>query len=189
MNPMGSTPVLDKGFVMLKSASPSGQVLRDIRAQQFRGVMKEPLMVMPRVVMLVKCPYAVMTSLASSNLRLIQDLSYSNESEVYEPKVDEIRSGNHQTDIDLSEFISGTVSSLITNKTTLKQDGCDGFVAGLTLPMAAYWQGLVYGDLMDWMKVVLAPHAPKMMRAYQDAFKGILSVEFLDLDEMMKRIK
>jgi hypothetical protein len=186
--PLGATPVLDKGYVLSVSSSPNGNALREIRAQIYRGVLKEGLADIPRVVLKVRCPLVVLHSMMATKLRIIQD-PYAIKDDVHEPQVTDIRSGKLETDTELAEYMAQTLNALVLNQTTLKEDGCDGFVASLTTPIAAYWEGLVYGDLSDWIRVIVTPGAPRMIKSYQDAFRSVLSAEFLDLDEMIKRVK
>jgi len=185
--PLGSTPVLDKGYVKLLSASPSGQQISIIRNQVFRGLVKESLTDLPRVVLKIRCPYVVLHHLQSTKIRIINDLSVNKEF-VYEPQITDIRSGKHETDVELAEYMSSTLNALVVNQVTLKQDGCNAFIAQLTTPIAAYWEGIAYGDLSDWIRIIVAPHTPPMVKAYQDAFKLTISTEFLELDEFIRRI-
>jgi hypothetical protein len=183
--PIGATHVLDKGYVKVISASPSGKQFQEMRSQIFRGVIKESLIEIPRVILKIKCPYVVLHAMQSTKIRIVTNYSRY-EAQVYEPQVTDIRSGNHEKDVQLSDYISSTLSALIVNQTTLQQDGCNGFIAGLTTPIAAYWEGIVYGDLSDWIDVITAPNAPNMIKAYQNAFNVAISTEFLELEEIIR---
>lgn len=186
--PIGSTPVLDKGYVKMFSASPSGRQFQEIRAIMFRGALRESLADIPRVVLEVRCPYVVLHAMQSTKIRVVNNFS-SFKHVVYEPQVTDIRSGNHEKDVQLSEYMCSTLNALAINQATLNQDGCNTFIAGLTTPIAAYWEGLVYGDLTDWIRVITAPHAPNIIKAYQEAFNSVISAEFIELEELTRRIR
>jgi hypothetical protein len=169
------TSVLDNGYVYLFSAAPDGERTKHILSKHYSGLFKSSILSVPRIVFSIKCPIAVIMSM--TRLHLVADSSSSKIS-TFNPTVEHIRSGNLKNDSDISESIAMTNESLMLNQKAYTEDNCDRFVATLTTPISAYWEGLAYGDLSTWMEFSESKSAPRIVASYQDAIKNILTAEY-----------
>jgi len=174
-------PVLDSGYVYLFSSSPDGEKTKHILNQYYSNVFKPSILSIPRVVVSIKCPIAVL--LTMTRFHLVVDLSAPRNS-AFNPSIEHIKSGKMENDKDISESIKNTNEALMLNQKAYAEDNCDRFVATLTTPIAAYWEGLAYGDLCTWVEFVESKSAPKIVSIYQGAIKNILIAEYGNIYEL-----
>lgn len=169
------TPILDHGYVELFSVSPDGEKMKHVFRQHYGKIYKPSLLSIPRVVFSVKCPIAILMTM--TRLNLVADLSYEKK-HAFNPTVEHISSGDLETDQNISESIAMTNESLMLNQKAYAEDNCDRFIATLTTPISAYWEGLVYGDLSTWVEFTESKHAPRVVSLFQKEIRNILTAEY-----------
>jgi hypothetical protein len=169
------TPMLDNGHVELFAASPGGEKMRHILYQHYGKIYKPSILSIPRVVFSIKCPIAIVMTM--TRLNLVTDLS-SEKKHAFNPTVEHISSGNLENDQNISESIAMTNESLMLNQKAYAEDNCDRFIATLTTPISAYWEGLVYGDLLTWIEFTESKHAPRVVGLFQKEIRNILTAEY-----------
>lgn len=180
-------PVLEHGYVRLQTVSPDAVNLAEIRKRAYKGTLQAAHLELPYVHMEICCPYAVLLTLASSGLTLVpyQDM---NKDMAHIPGLDDIKSGSIDIDWQISESLKLTIESTMLNQHAYAEDGCDRSVATLTTPLAAYWEGVVHGKLLSFLRFTESKHQPKIIRVYQERMRDSISSEYKNLQEMIERL-
>ena len=186
MSEVGKIPVLDKGFVQLRCCAPNFHDLEIMKSELFRGNLTPQLIETVHVYLNVKCPYFLLIPLLSSGIRAISRPGVPGDA--YVPRVDEIKSGSHELDIEIQNSMSLTVESLMLNQKGYTKDGCNSFVASVTTPVAAYWDGVMFGLLKDWLRFAAASGPHPLIKEYQKSVVNVLSVEYKNINDIMRTI-
>jgi hypothetical protein len=182
---IGRIPVLDKGYVQLRCAAPSGLELDKIRSEIYRGNFNPTLIEMTQIYLNVKCPYFLLIPLISSGIRAISLPLMP--MDAYVPALDSVKSGNVSIDKDIAESMAITIDSLMLNQKAYVKDGCNSFVASITTPVAAYWNGVMYGSLKDWLRFCKVPGLHPLVKEYQMSISNAISIEYKNLEELNGR--
>lgn len=186
MSDIGKIPTLNKGFVQLRSCAPSHLELEKIKSEIYRGTLTPQLIDMVYVVLNVKCPYFLMIPLVSSGIRAAARPGPA--MDAYRPGPEWIKSGKHATDREISESISQTVESLMLNQEAYVKDGCNSFVASITTPVSAYWEGVMSGFLRDWIRFISTPGLHPMVKQYQNSVSNAILIEYTNLNDIIRMI-
>lgn len=186
MSEIGKIPVLDKGYVQLRCCAPSFLELEKIKSEIYRGSVTPALAEMVQVYLNVKCPYFLLISLVSGNIRAVSSPGLP--VDAYVPGLDSVKSGDLTNDKDISDSMSMTIDSLMLNQKAYTKDGCNSFIAGVTTPVAAYWSGVMYGSLRDWLRFANASGLHPLVKEYQRSVLSTISIEYKNLEELGRRI-
>lgn len=186
MGDIGKIPTLNKGFVQLRACAPSYLELEKLKSELYRGTLTPQLIDMVYVVLNMKCPYFMLIPLVSSGIRAAARPGGA--ADAYCPGPEWIKSGKHATDVEVSESISQTVESLMLNQQAYVKDGCNSFVASITTPVAAYWDGVTMGFMRDWIRFATAPGLHPMIKQYQNAVSNALAVEYTNINDIIRMI-
>ena len=184
MNDIGRIPTLDKGFVQLRCCAPNARDLDVMKSELYRGTLSPQLLETVNVFLNVKCPYFLLIPLISSGIRAISRPGQS--SDAYIPQVDVIKSGNNAVDLEIAESMGATIEALMLNQLSYAKDGCNGFVATITTPVAAYWEGMMFGLLEDWVRFANAPGLHPLVKEYQKSVLSALSVEYTNINDISR---
>ena len=162
---LNKLPVLDHGYVSLISCSPSYSDHTDIRSSLFRNRLTAQSIDMVYVHLEVKCPYFILIPMVSSGIRCASSVSQA--SDAFCPTLDMVASGSTANDRDISESMKMTVESLMLNQKSYVHDGCNAFVASITTPVAAYWEGVMYASMTEWSRFMFAKDLHPIVKQYQ----------------------
>jgi hypothetical protein len=182
--PLGATPVLDHGWIKLLSCSPNGKELQEIRTRYYRGTIQSSMVQMTQIAIEMNVPMFV--RLAMGRIPFVLK-PFHNYEKFYNPTVADIGSGSLETDKQIQESIQMTMDALIVNQETYVSDGCNNFVAMMTVPTSSYVSGIAYGTMGDWMDFISQAGAPNQVKAYQDSIRKTLAAEFTVWEEIEKR--
>jgi hypothetical protein len=186
MSEVGKIPALDKGFVQLRCCAPNFHDLEVMKSELFRGNLTPQLIETVHVYLNVKCPYFLLIPLLSSGIKAISRPGAP--SDAYVPRVDDIKSGNHESDLEIQYSMNLTIDSLMLNQKAYAKDGCNPFVASVTTPVAAYWEGVMFGLMRDWVRFAAAPGLHPLVKEYQKSVVDALSVEYKNINDIMRII-
>jgi hypothetical protein len=186
MSEIGKIPTLDKGFVQLRCCAPNFHDLEIMKSELFRGNLTPQLVEIVNVYINIKCPYFLLIPLVSSGIRAIS--RPGSPGDAYTPQADDIGSGNHELDLEIQYSMSLTIDSLMLNQKGYVKDGCNSFVASMTTPVAAYWDGVMFGLLRDWVRFASAPGLHPLIKEYQKSVVNVLSVEYKNINDIMRII-
>lgn len=186
MSDVGKIPVLDKGFVQLRCCAPNFHDLEVMKSELFRGNLTPQLIETVHVYLNVKCPYFLLVPLLSSGIKAISRPGVPGDA--YVPRVDDIKSGNHESDLEIQYSMNLTIDSLMLNQKAYAKDGCNPFVASVTTPVAAYWEGVMFGLMRDWVRFAAAPGLHSLVKEYQKSVVNALSVEYKNINDIMRII-
>jgi hypothetical protein len=186
MSEVGKIPVLDKGFVQLKCCAPNFQDLEIMRSELFRGNLTPQLIETVHIYLNIKCPYFLLVPLLSSGIRAIP--RPGSPGDAFVPRIDDVKSGNHESDTEIQYSMALTIDSLMLNQKAYTKDGCNSFVASITTPVAAYWEGMMFGLLRDWIRFVGASGLHPLVKEYQKSVVDALSVEYKNINDIMRII-
>jgi hypothetical protein len=178
-------PCLDHGSVELYSVAPNGKELKKIVDVMRRGRVGPQLLKLPTVYLKITAPIFVVNSMGA--FKKLQDDYYK--PETFFPIIDDINARDLETSQEIARSISETLEAGIVNRTSYVDDGCNPFIAGLTSSVCTYWSGIVYADLETWCQFFLEKHAPRHIKVYQKAVEDILRVEYVELDDYLRRSK
>jgi hypothetical protein len=184
---IGKIPTLDKGYVQIRCCAPNGLEIDKIRSEIYRGSWHPNLVEMSQVYLNVKCPYFLLIPLVSSGIRALS--APGAPTDAYVPDVGSIKSGSLDSDREISESMSMTIDSLMLNQKAYAKEGCNTFLASITTPVAAYWSGILYGSLRDWLRFCGTPGLHPMVKEYQRSVSGSLSVEYKNLEDLIRQVK
>jgi len=176
-------PCLDKGYVELLSASPTGKQMVHIVNVVRKGAVGPQLLKIPMVYFNVKAPLFVIMTMG--NIRYITDANQTGE--CYLPNIDDVGCTDIDTSKDIVESMSSTIEAGEINREMYVKDGCNRFLAQVTSTVATYWRGMMYADLETWCNFFSQKHAPHQIRVYQKAVEDLLRVEYQDLDDYIRR--
>jgi hypothetical protein len=180
-------PVLDHGYVSLMSCSPSYSDHLEIRSSMFRNRLTSQAIDMIYVHLQVKCPYFILIPMVSSGIRCTSSVSQA--SDAFCPTVDMIASGSTANDRDISESMKMTVESLMLNQKSYVHDGCNAFVASVTTPVSAYWEGVMYASMGEWSRFMFAKDLHPIVKQYQRAVHDAVSIEYKNLEDIKRFIQ
>lgn len=182
--PLGAIPVLDHGWIKLLSCSPNGKELQEIRQQYYRGTIQSSMVKMTQVSIEINMP--IFVRIAMGRIPFVLK-PFNNYEKFYNPSIADIGSGNLETNKQIQESIQMTMDALITNQETYMSDGCNHFVAMMTVPTSAYISGVAYSSMEEWMSFVCLTNTPNQVKSYQEGIKKILMAEFPMWEEIEKR--
>jgi hypothetical protein len=184
MIPVGAIPVLDKGYVKRVSSSLDLNSFRKFKQDVYKGIFKESLLHVPQVVLEIKCPLFLTVSLASTNLKL--HTAINGTTDFYEPTVDDIKSGNHEKDLEIHEHLVANIQATAINAQLYKEDGSNSFVSSIAAPIASYWVGYLIGSVADYRDFFNSKGAPLQILAYQRVIRDLVVTEYPDLEIHLK---
>jgi len=184
MSEIGKIPTLDKGFVQLRCCAPNARDLDIMKSELYRGTLSPQLLEIVNVFLNIKCPYFLLIPLVSSGIRAISRPGHT--SDAYVPQVDVIKSGNNALDLEIADSMSATIEALMLNQMSYTKDGCNSFVATITTPVAAYWEGMMFGLLKDWIRFANAPGLHPLVKEYQKSVISALSVEYININDISR---
>lgn len=184
MTELNKIPVLDKGYVQLTSFAPSFLEVEKMRSEFFRGVLAPQLVETIQVFLRMKCPYFILVPLLTSGMRAISVPGLA--SDAFVPQVDDIMSSSLANSQEIRESMSLTIDSLMLNQKAYIKDGCNAFVASLTTPVSAYWEGVIFGQLKDWLRFGNAPGLHPFIKEYQKSVIDCISVEYKNINDIIR---
>lgn len=184
MNDIGRIPTLDKGFVQLRCCAPNSRDLDVMKSELYRGTLSPQLLEIVNVFLNIKCPYFLLIPLVSSGIRAIPRPGQTNDA--YMPQVDVIKSGSSTLDVEMAESMGMTIEALMLNQSSYVKDGCNSFVATITTPVAAYWEGVMFGLLKDWVRFANASGLHPLVKEYQKSVLSALSVEYTNINDISR---
>ncbi len=186
MTKINKIPVLDNGHVRAISFCPPDSELESIKSSYFRNTYSTSMLDITSVMLEVKCPYFILIPLISSGVKAASSMSPPRDA--YVPAVDTIKSGNHASDVEISQSISMTIDSLMLNQKAYTHDGCNQFVASLTTPVAAYWEGVMQASLPVWLRFTAAKNLHPLVNEYQRTIYQVISSEYKNIHDIQKRV-
>jgi hypothetical protein len=171
-------PVLDQGYVRLVATSLPQRELLQLASWTFRGSITDKLLSMPILTAEIKAPIALISSLTQMECTA---MPYANMDKTAYLKSNEtdIRAPELATSVAISNSINQVLSAAMVNKEMYVKDGCDGVIAGLVTPVAAYWEGLISAKLDAWLRFTSAKGAGRLVREYQEALRNIFLLEYV----------
>lgn len=186
MTTLNRIPVLDHGYVRPVGFCPSSSDLDKLRSSHFRNTYPASILDMTSVVLEIRCPYFILIPLVSAGVRASSSMSSAEIA--YSPTVDRINSGKLESDREISESMKMTIESLMINQKAYVHDGCNHFVAALTTPVAAYWEGVLQGSLPTWIRFYGAKGLHPLVGEYQRTISQIISSEYKNIHDIQKRV-
>lgn len=183
----GKIPTLDKGYVQLRCFAPSNSDIKSISRAMKGGDVTNAILNMAFIHLNIKCPYFLLIPLVSSDIKAVWFPSSS--SDAYIPDQTVINSGSVETDIQISESMKMTVDTMIINQKGYVKDGCNSYVASCITPVSTYWEGIMYGKLIDWLRFCNIKGLHPIAKAYQESTIAALSVEYTDVKDMMRMVR
>jgi hypothetical protein len=172
--------LLDNGYIAIAGYS--------IEPNKYRGIIKEftrtrkakPHMLdTVHVSVLIKCPLFVKTFILES-VKPNCITSKTLQPEAYKPTLNEIKSGNHETDTLIADDISRTTEALLINPKAYQSDACDIFISQVISPISVYVESLMSASLVDWGKLLVRNDLPAPIQIYVSTLKEIIAAEWKD---------
>lgn len=184
MTDLNKIPVLDKGYAQLVSFAPSFSDIEKMRSEFFRGVLAPQLIETIQVFLRLKCPYFILIPLLSSGMRAISVPKPA--SEAFIPQVDDIKASDLFSSKEIRDSMAITIESLMLNQKAYTNDGCNAFVSNMTTPVCAYWEGVIFGQLKDWIRFGGAPGLHPLIKQYQKTIISCISAEYKNIDDIIR---
>jgi hypothetical protein len=183
-NPLGSTPVLDNGWVRLVSMSPSGKELKIFTEQYRKSGVDTATLDLTNIIFEIKLPLLILVSMGRLKYTLhpVETLRHA-----WIPNVADLGCKNLETAQDIHESISMTIEAQISNIDMYTKDGCNSWVAKQTMPISSYATVMMYGNLLEWAEFCKKQGAPTAIKAYQDIIAGIISSEYIQWDQLLRK--
>lgn len=186
MSEVGKIPTLDKGFVQLRCCAPNFNQLEAMKSELFRGNLTPQLIETVHVYLNIKCPYFLLIPLVSSGIRAIP--KPGSPGDAFIPRVNDIKSGNVLSDAEIQRSMSMTIESLMLNQRAYAKDGCNTFLSTITTPVAAYWEGVMFGLLKDWVRFTSTLGLHPLVKEYQKSVIDALLVEYKNINDIIRII-
>lgn len=184
MTNLNKIPVLDKGYVQLSSFAPSFLEVESMRSEFFRGALAPQLIETIHVFLRLKCPYFILIPLLTSGMRAISVPGLA--SDAFIPHVNDIMSSSLGSSQEIRDSMSLTIDSLMLNQKAYVKEGCNAFVASLTTPVSAYWEGIIFGQLKDWIRFGNASGLHPLIKEYQRSVIDCISVEYKNINDIIR---
>lgn len=177
-------PVLDHGYVSLISCSPTYSEHKSIMSSLFRNRLSMQSVDMVYVHLHIKCPYFILIPMVSSGIRCVSSANQAGDA--FCPTIEYVSSGSSSNDRDISESMKMTIESLMINQKAYIHDGCNAFIASVTTPVAAYWEGVMYASLTEWCRFILAKDLHSVVKQYQKTIHDSISTEYKNIDDIKR---
>jgi hypothetical protein len=185
MKLLNKTPVLDKGWVALFSASMMREDFMQILKMHFKGVVDSRITDMTQVMLSIKCPLFVQLTFSELGLLCTAEKSSGN-LEAYIPDVSAINAQDLATSQIIQKDIEETTAALLINPSAYQSDNCDLFVSQVISPISIYNTLIVHGSLTSWMKYVEQKNLPRPIEAYRKAIEDCLHGEWDKVVQIMR---
>ena len=182
------TPVLDKGYVKLISATFVGDQLPIFLATWNRGRPDPRLLSVPTLTLEIKAPLFVRMFLAESGI-IVFDRKGQESSEAYVPTVAEVNASVLAVGEQIQANIAATTEALLMNPKAYAADHCDRFVAQVITPVSLYNEFVAHGSLWQWSDIILAQSLPLPIEAYRNAIDGVMVAEWPAIKSLAKSLK
>ena len=177
-------PVLDKGYVAFLSSSLNGEELLAIEKEHFKNKINRELWDMASLTLQIRCPIFVQLYLQKFDIKVVNTVE--KEVECYIPDLSEIKTGDHNTDREIAEYIKQTTESLLITSKALEKDNLDRFLSHSLVPVSVYNTIVASGSLSQWIKL-LQGKSPAQIDAYRSTIYDIALTEWKELDVYIGR--
>lgn len=184
---LNKTNVLDKGFVALIDSNGNGKLLQSLQDEYFKTKTNIKLLDIASATVVIKCPLFVQLNLSQYGFNLVSTPSV--DVEAYIPDVAAVSGETADDRQRMSTYIKSTTEALILNQKGMPMDGADEFTAQLLTPISTYNELIVHGSLRQWVNYLNQTNLPNPLKTYQSALITILSVEWGNLQALMKILK
>jgi hypothetical protein len=87
---------------------------------------------------------------------------------------------------EIARYIELTTEALLLNHKGLAMDGSSRFTAQLLTPITVYNELIVSGKLINWIQFIKQKQLPKELELYRKSVEDILSVEWRNIDSLMR---
>jgi hypothetical protein len=179
--------VLDKGFVGLISSNITGKQLQDIQDTYFRTKVNMKLLNLCSATIAIKCPLFVQLNLSQYGFDIIS--TPSDDVEAFIPDLTMIEGDSLEDRQNLHSYVKATTEALILNQKGMPMDGADEFTAQMLTPVSTYNEIIVHGELRKWVNFLNQKNLPSSMENYRKALLELLSVEWKNIEGLMKILK
>lgn len=176
--------VLDKGFVAPVAFTGNGKLLQEIQSHYFKTKANLKLLELSSACLVIKCPLFVQLNLSQYNLNIIT--TPSDNVEAYVPDVSMIEGESLEDRQEIARYIELTTEALLLNHKGLAMDGSSRFTAQLLTPITVYNELIVSGKLINWIQFIKQKQLPKELELYRKSVEDILSVEWRNIDSLMR---
>lgn len=183
---LNQTPVLDKGYVALFSASMSMRDLAIVQKEFFRGQLDSKLWHLSTVHFEIRCPLFVQLTFGESNLTHITQRTIT-KPEAYVPTVNEVNAQTLEASEAIQKDIEQTTAALLINPKAYQSENCNLFVSQVISPVSVYNTLIVSGSLNDWINYVAQKGLPSPIEAYRKVIEEILIAEWPFFREAIQR--
>ena len=177
MKLINKTPVLDKGWVGLYSASLMHEDFMQILKSHFRGTIDNRITDMTQVMISVRCPLFVQLTFSEQGL-LCSAEKVVGSPEAYIPDVGAVNAQDLETSQMIADDIAATTEALLINPKAYQHDHCDIFVSQVLSPISIYNTLIVYGSLTSWLRYIEQVGLPRPIEAYRKAIEDCLHGEW-----------
>ena len=174
---MSKTPVLDKGWVALYSASLMRDDFAQVLRSNFRGTIDNRITDMAQVILSIRCPLFVQLTFSEYGLSSSSE-KIGGATEAYIPDVSAINAQDLETSQAIQQDIEATTEALLINPQAYQHDNCDLFIAQVISPISIYNTLMVYGSLTSWTRYIEQKSLPRPIEAYRAAIESCLNSEW-----------
>jgi hypothetical protein len=178
--------VLDKGFVAPVAFTGNGKLLQDLQDHYFKTRANLKLLDISSAVLVIKCPLFVQLNLSQYGLNIIT--TPSDNVEAYIPDISMIEGESLEDRQEIARYIELTTEALILNHKGMAMDGSSRFTAQLLTPITVYNELVVSGKLVNWLQFLKQRQLPKELELYRKSVEDILSVEWRNIDSLMRSL-
>jgi hypothetical protein len=176
--------VLDKGFVAPLAVTGNGKLLQEIQDHYFKTRANIKLLELSSVTLVIKCPLFVQLNLSQYNLNIIT--TPSDDIEAYTPDISMIEGDSIEDREEIARYIEITTEALLLNHKGMAMDGSSRFTAQLLTPITVYNELIVNGKLKDWINFLRQKRLPKEIEIYRSTIQDVISVDWKNLDQLIK---
>jgi hypothetical protein len=182
---LSKTPVLDKGWVALHSASLMREDFAQILKSHFRGTIDNRITDMTQVMLSIRCPLFVQLTFPEQGL-LCSAERVGGKPEAYIPDVAAVNAQDLETSRLIQQDMEETTEALLINPQAYQADNCDLFISQVISPISVYNTLIVYGSLTSWMRYIEQRGLPRPIEAYRKAIEDCLHSEWDRVVQIMR---
>jgi hypothetical protein len=177
---LNKIPVLDKGFVALIDSCNTTSILREVGKEFYGGEYPVVLEKLGSMTLVIKCPLFVQLSLSKFNLKVIDANGSSGSSniEAFIPNAGDVKAKERLDSEAIADDISRTTDALLINPKAYQSDGADPFISQVITPINVYTTLIIYGPYDEWVKFAYQTIFPAPIKAYANAIRQIIEVEW-----------